>query len=56
MSNEHCIEGGPKEHTDYGQPCVSHIVGRGSAKADAEHVRDGLKQRPRVLLSNGGIL
>ena len=56
MSNEHCIEGGTEEHADYGQPCVGHIVGWGSAIPNAEHVRDGLKQRPSVLLSNGGIL
>ena len=56
MSNEDCVEGGAEEHTDYGQPRVGHVVRWGLAIADAEHVRDGLKQRPGVLLSNGSIL
>jgi len=56
MANEQCVAGGSGQHTDHGQPCVSCALRWISTEPNAQHVRQGLKQRPSVLLRPFGML
>ena len=47
---EHARTDGADEHRDRGEPGVREALRRASPVADAEHVRQRLEQRPRVLL------
>ena len=50
MSEEEGVAGGATDHGQHGQPHVRQGLRREAAVTDAQHVRHGLKQRPRVLL------
>ena len=44
------------DHGEHGEPHVGEGLRREAAVADAQHVRHGLEQRPRVLLQPVGLL
>ena len=56
VADEHGVAGGTGQHTDHSQPDVGRALGRVSAVADTQHVRERLEQRPRVLLVPRGTL
>lgn len=47
---------GAGEHRDHSEPGVGQVLGDGPPVADAQHVRHGLEQRPRVLLGPAAVL
>lgn len=61
---ERCVKGrggrghtdGAGEHRDHSEPGVGQVLGDGPPVADAQHVRHGLEQRPRVLLGPAAVL
>jgi len=56
MTNEQSVARGSGQHTDHGQPYVRCTLWRVSAKPNAQHVWQRLKQRPRVLFGPIGML
>lgn len=56
VANEKGIEGGSDHHADYSEPGLSDVLRRPTAKPNAQHMRDGFEEGPRVLLSYCGIL
>lgn len=56
VANEKGIEGGSNHHADYSEPGLSDVLRRPPAKPNAQHMRDGFEEGPRVLLSYCGIL
>jgi len=49
MSNKERVACSAGQHADDSQPDVSCTLRRIAAKSDTQHVRQRLKQRPRVL-------
>ena len=50
MAEEEGVTRGAADHGQHGQPHVGQRLRRESAVTDAEHVRHGFEQGPRVLL------
>jgi len=50
VSDEESVTNGAGQHADHGQPDVTEALWWISAVANTEHVRQSLKERPRVLL------
>jgi len=49
VTDEQRVANGAGQHADHGQPDVRQALGRVSAVADTQHVRQRLEQRPRIL-------
>ena len=50
VSDEERVANGAGQHADHGQPDVGQALRRVPAVTNTQHVRQRLKQRPRVLL------
>ena len=50
VPDEESVERGARHHADDGQPDVGHTLRRIAPVANAQHVRQSLEERPRVLL------
>lgn len=49
MTQEHGVAGGPHDHTDHGEPNVSHALWRVGTVSYTKHVTHGHKQGVGVL-------
>lgn len=50
MAQEQRVTGGSAYHGQHGQPHVTQRLRRKPTVANAQHVRHGFEQRPRILL------
>lgn len=49
MADEHGIAGGAYDHTEHGEPHISHPLGSLGTIADTQHVAHGFEQSIGVL-------
>lgn len=49
MADEHGVAGGPDDHTEHGEPHISHPFWSLGAVTDTQHVAHGLEQSIGVL-------
>jgi len=56
MTNKERVARGSGQHTDHRQPDIGYTLWGVATKAYAQHVRQSLEQRPRVLLPPVGVL
>lgn len=56
VPEEECVAGGSRDHGEHGQPHVGEGLRGEPSVPDAQHVRHGLEERPRVLLEPESLL